>query len=234
MSIGKGNEEGGEVDTAETVQRRVQSPGGTRSAPRAQNGACTRPYLWGASNADGALDTPLAAGDAGDFLRPPGEASPGPGGAASTVRPTTRATQRGVGRDEKKRWTCRVPPSGRCSSPPLPSAVWSGHASCGDCPGRPMTTLVTERAPRLSTGGVCWPNRRHRPRMMGCAGCRLGSGAQATRCILSGARDGCGPWAGRRSRPNRVRVRRIRRLVSRRTGGAGSRSRGCTRSGAQR
>ena len=102
MSIGEGEEEKGEVDTAETVQRRVQSPGGSGRPQRTHNGQRTRSYLRGASDPDGAWDTAPPKGDARDFLGTPGQAGAGPGGAASSVRPTPRATPSGVGLDEKK------------------------------------------------------------------------------------------------------------------------------------
>src|SRR4029453_10677157 len=91
---------------------RVQSPCGTRSTQRTQNGQRTREYLRGAPDADCALETSAPAGDARDFLGTTRQARARRRGVPSAVIPTNRATQGGVGLAEKKSWTYHLRASG--------------------------------------------------------------------------------------------------------------------------
>jgi len=59
-------------------------------------------YLWGASDADGALETSPPQGEARHVLGTTGTTRARPGGMPSAGIPTNRATQGRVGLAEKK------------------------------------------------------------------------------------------------------------------------------------
>src|SRR5712671_6810950 len=98
-------EERGDVDTAETVQCRVQSPGRLGRRQRAQNGQRVSQYLRGASHPDHALETSAPKRGARHFLGTPSQTRARPRGIRSEVIPTHRATQSRVGLGEKKSWS---------------------------------------------------------------------------------------------------------------------------------
>src|SRR5438874_11863090 len=115
-----GEEERGDVDTAETVQRGVQSPSGARSAQRTQNCQRISQHIRGASDANCALEAPSPKGDARDFLGTTRQARARPGGVPSAALPTHWTTQSGVGLAEKKSWPCLLRRSGSGLNPRMP------------------------------------------------------------------------------------------------------------------
>src|SRR5712671_2724164 len=105
-------EERGDVDTAETVQCRVQSPGRLGRGQRTQNGQRVSQYIRGASHPDHALETSAPKRGARHFLGTASKASARPRGIPSPVILTNRPTQGGVGLAEKKSWTCLMMANG--------------------------------------------------------------------------------------------------------------------------
>jgi hypothetical protein len=154
-----GDEERGDVDTAETGQRRVESPCSTRSAQRAQNRPCMSQYVRGASDPDCPLETPPAEGDAGDFLGTTGKTRARPGGIPSPGIPTNRATQSRVGLGENKSWTCSLRVSGRCASLLSPTLVLPGSATWWGGRGRVATIDHKERVQSISICCGYWTNK---------------------------------------------------------------------------
>src|SRR6266699_3683580 len=95
-------------------------------------------------------ETSAPKGGARYFLGTPCQAGARPRGIPSTVIPTNRATQGGVGLAEKKSWTCHVMPSGSCLSPRIRILVLRGSVTWSGCHGQPTTTMRMGRVQRIS------------------------------------------------------------------------------------